>query len=45
MYDKYFPAIRDKKLKMLEIGLGCNMVSALPPIPPFYPLLFGDKIP
>ncbi|KAK8122122.1 hypothetical protein PG984_010792 [Apiospora sp. TS-2023a] len=25
MYDKYFPAIRDKKLKMLEIGLGCNM--------------------
>ncbi|KAK8061386.1 hypothetical protein PG994_007752 [Apiospora phragmitis] len=26
MYDKYFPAIRDKKLKMLEIGLGCNMV-------------------
>ncbi|KAK6859901.1 hypothetical protein PG995_003537 [Apiospora arundinis] len=25
MYDKYFPAIRNKKLKMLEIGLGCDM--------------------
>ncbi|KAH8678025.1 hypothetical protein BX600DRAFT_507009 [Xylariales sp. PMI_506] len=25
MYDKYLPAIRNKKLKMLEIGLGCNM--------------------
>ncbi|KAK7962550.1 uncharacterized protein PG986_003375 [Apiospora aurea] len=25
MYDKHFPAIRNKKLKMLEIGLGCDM--------------------
>ncbi|KAJ1326185.1 forkhead protein FKH [Microdochium nivale] len=25
MYEKYMPALRDKKLKMLEIGLGCNM--------------------
>lgn len=29
MYDKYFPAIRQKKLKMLEIGLGCDMVRRL----------------
>ncbi|KAK9419433.1 putative Methyltransferase domain-containing protein [Seiridium unicorne] len=26
MYDKHFPAIRNKRLKMLEIGLGCDMV-------------------
>lgn len=26
MYDKHFPAIRQQKLKMLEIGLGCDMV-------------------
>ncbi|KAK8016139.1 hypothetical protein PG993_014328 [Apiospora rasikravindrae] len=25
MYDKYFPSIRDKRVKMLEIGLGCDM--------------------
>ncbi|KAK6221917.1 hypothetical protein LQW54_001137 [Pestalotiopsis sp. IQ-011] len=25
MYDKHFPAIRQQKLKMLEIGLGCDM--------------------
>ncbi|KPI43467.1 8-demethyl-8-alpha-L-rhamnosyl tetracenomycin-C 2'-O-methyltransferase [Cyphellophora attinorum] len=25
MYQKYFPAIRGKRLKMLEIGLGCDM--------------------
>lgn len=25
MYDKHFPAIRHQKLKMLEIGLGCDM--------------------
>jgi hypothetical protein len=27
MYDKYFPAIRNRKIKMLEIGLGCDMVG------------------
>lgn len=27
LYDKYLPAVRDRKIKMLEIGLGCNMVS------------------
>lgn len=27
MYDKYLPAIRNEKIKMLEIGLGCDMVS------------------
>lgn len=26
MYEKYLPALRYKKIKMLEIGLGCNMV-------------------
>ena len=26
MYDKYFEPIREKKLKVLEIGLGCDMV-------------------
>jgi len=26
LYDKYLPLIRTKKVKMLEIGLGCNMV-------------------
>jgi hypothetical protein len=25
MYEKYLEPIRDKKIKMLEIGLGCNM--------------------
>ncbi|KAK5992944.1 8-demethyl-8-alpha-L-rhamnosyl tetracenomycin-C 2'-O-methyltransferase-like protein [Cladobotryum mycophilum] len=25
MYDKYLSGIRDKRLKLLEIGLGCNM--------------------
>lgn len=29
MYEKYFPAIRNKRIKMLEIGLGCDMVSIL----------------
>lgn len=28
MYDRHFPAIRNKKIKMLEIGLGCDMVSS-----------------
>jgi hypothetical protein len=27
MYDKYLSDIRDDQLKVLEIGLGCNMVS------------------
>lgn len=27
MYQKYFPALRNKRIKMLEIGLGCDMVS------------------
>ena len=26
LYDKYLPSIRHKKIKMLEIGLGCDMV-------------------
>jgi hypothetical protein len=26
MYDKYFPALRNQRVKMLEIGLGCDMV-------------------
>lgn len=30
IYDKYLPAIRNKKVKMLEIGLGCNMVGYTP---------------
>lgn len=35
VYDKYLPAIRNKRIKMLEIGLGCDMVSgASMPIPP-----------
>jgi hypothetical protein len=25
VYEKYLEPIRDKPLKMLEIGLGCNM--------------------
>ena len=25
VYEKYLEPIRDRKLKMLEIGLGCNM--------------------
>lgn len=25
MYDKHFPAIRERRVKMLEIGLGCDM--------------------
>jgi len=25
MYDKYFPVLRDRPVKMLEIGLGCDM--------------------
>ncbi|KXJ87794.1 hypothetical protein Micbo1qcDRAFT_178865 [Microdochium bolleyi] len=25
MYEKYMPALRNKRIKMLEIGLGCNM--------------------
>lgn len=25
MYEKYLPALRDKPIKMLEIGLGCDM--------------------
>jgi hypothetical protein len=29
MYEKYLPALRNKKVKMLEIGLGCNMVRNL----------------
>lgn len=29
MYEKYFPAIRNKRIKMLEIGLGCDMVGRL----------------
>lgn len=36
MYEKYLPALRNKRIKMLEIGLGCDMVSSLsiyfPPI-------------
>lgn len=28
MYDKYLPAFRHKRIKMLEIGLGCDMVSS-----------------
>lgn len=27
LYDKYLPAFRDSHVKMLEIGLGCGMVS------------------
>lgn len=27
MYEKYLPALRHKPIKMLEIGLGCDMVS------------------
>lgn len=27
MYEKYLPVYRNKHVKMLEIGLGCNMVS------------------
>lgn len=27
MYEKYLPAIRDRAVKLLEIGLDCNMVS------------------
>lgn len=30
LYDKYLSGIRDDQLKVLEIGLGCNMVSAGP---------------
>lgn len=30
MYDKYLSGIRDDQLKVLEIGLGCNMVSMNP---------------
>ena len=30
MYERYFPALRHKKIKMLEIGLGCDMVSRQP---------------
>jgi hypothetical protein len=29
MYEKYLNPLQGKKLKMLEIGLGCNMVSFL----------------
>jgi hypothetical protein len=29
MYEKYLPPLRNKKIKMLEIGLGCDMVSIL----------------
>ena len=29
MYEKYFPAIREQHVKMLEIGLGCDMASSL----------------
>lgn len=29
MYEKYLPALRNKRIKMLEIGLGCDMVSNL----------------
>lgn len=32
MYEVYFPPLRHKKLKMLEIGLGCDMVSRKIPI-------------
>lgn len=28
IYEKYLEPLRDKKLKMLEIGLGCDMVSS-----------------
>lgn len=28
MYEKYLEPVREKKLKMLEIGLGCDMVSS-----------------
>lgn len=27
MYEKYFAPLRHKKIKMFEIGLGCDMVS------------------
>ncbi|KKP01963.1 hard-surface induced protein 5 [Trichoderma harzianum] len=44
MYDKYLSSIRDEELKVLEIGLGCNMVSTdfrfAMPIRPAYNLLF-----
>ena len=30
MYEKYLPPLRNKKIKMLEIGLGCDMVSISP---------------
>lgn len=33
MYDKYLPALRHQKIKMLEIGLGCDMVSIFVLIP------------
>jgi hypothetical protein len=35
LYEKYLPAYRDKKVKMLEIGLGCGMSygPASPTIP------------
>lgn len=26
MYEEYLPALRHKRIKMLEIGLGCDMV-------------------
>lgn len=26
MYERYLPALRHKRIKMLEIGLGCDMV-------------------
>lgn len=34
MYDKYLPDFRHKRIKLLEIGLGCNMVG-LQTIAPF----------
>lgn len=43
MYDKYLPAVRNqKKLKMLEIGLGCDMVSK---VPGQFPLKRAWKVP
>lgn len=44
MYEKYLPAIRNKSIKKLEIGLGCDMVSSLRifiPIIPCEMLLVG----
>ena len=34
MYDKYLPSFREQKIKMLEIGLGCDMVSSAAILPP-----------